>query len=164
MGATFLNGHEIGLHLRELGANVHLDAARLQVGHGGMDGGVELFNAVDVHAELVLVGAGGDVLVGVGIHMGIDAHGHGGHLAHLAGDTVDGAQLLLALAIEAVDALLQCVADFRLRLTHARVGAERGVSPALITRQSSPPDTMSNPAPWRATSCRIALVELAFTA
>ena len=36
--------------------------------------------------------------------------------------------------------------------------------PAASTRASSPPETMSKPAPWRASTSRIASVELAFTA
>jgi tetratricopeptide (TPR) repeat protein len=39
-----------------------------------------------------------------------------------------------------------------------------GSPPACSTRYNSPPDTMSNPAPARASSPRIASVELAFTA
>ena len=130
-GFDLLNGHDKGLHLGELRADVHLQTSDVQVGHLGSDGGVDLLDAADVHAELVFIGAGGDVFVGVGVDIGVDAHGNRRFHTHFPGNAVDGAQLVLTLAVEAVDVLLQRIADLRLGLADPGVGAEGGVAPGV---------------------------------
>ena len=65
------------------------------------------------------------------LHIGIDAHGYRSLYSHGRGDGVNGAQFRLRFHIEAVNALFQGVADFRLCFSHAGIGAFGRVPPGL---------------------------------
>ena len=71
------------------------------------------------NAELVLVESRGNLLVGVGIDVGIDAKGHRGHLAHLKGDGVDYIKFLYTFDIEGCDAALKGCTDFPVALAYS---------------------------------------------
>jgi hypothetical protein len=116
--------------LRDLRADVHLHAADAQVFHL-RDGGIHLRHAADADAKLVFVFAGRDVLVRVGLDVGVHPDGDRRDLAHLARDFVDELQLRLGLDVEAVNPLLQRVADLLPGLADAREGAFRRVAAGL---------------------------------
>ena len=83
----------------------------MQVGTGG---GVlvDPIGGVDVDAELVLAQAGGDVGMGAGVYVRIDADRYRGHDAQGGGDPFQAYQLGLRLQIKAADADLQGAAHF----------------------------------------------------
>lgn len=80
------------------------------------DGGEHLLCG---NAELVLVKPSGNLFVGVGIDVGIDAKGHRGHLAHLKGDGVDYIKFLYTFDIESCDAALKGCTDFPVALAYS---------------------------------------------
>ena len=70
-------------------------------------------------SKLVVVGAGGDFLVGLGVHIGVHADGHRRGFLELAGDPVDAFQFRFAFHVKTIDPLAQSEGDFILRLAHA---------------------------------------------
>jgi hypothetical protein len=56
-------------------------------GGGGLE--VGFFDEIDVDAELVVLEAGGDVGVGLGVDVGVDAEGNLGLFAEAGGDGID---------------------------------------------------------------------------
>ena len=103
--------------------------------------------------------------MGGGIHIGVHADGEAGFHAEARGHGVDQRQFGLGFAIEAVDAaarahtlLPPAVLPTPEKTTLA------GSPPAWSTRYNSPPETMSKPAPARASKASTASDELAFTA
>ena len=64
-----------------------------------------LARQVEVDAELVLLAAGGDLLVRAGIDVGIDADGDSNLDAELAGDGVQRLELGRALDVDLADAV-----------------------------------------------------------
>ena len=114
--------------LRDLGADVHLQPPQAQV----LQLARPRVNALDLlerDAELVLVGAGGDLLVRVRFHVRVHAHGHRRGLLQARRHAVDALQLRLALSIERIDPLPQGELDFAFGLAHAGKGALAGVAP-----------------------------------
>ena len=85
-----------GLKLGQLAADVHVDADDLQAGQaGGL--GIDLGRAGDRDAELVFLLAGGDLLMGPGVDVGVDADGDRGGHAQRGGDFGQGAQFGFAI-------------------------------------------------------------------
>jgi hypothetical protein len=154
-----------GFDLADLGADVDADAGGVEPGRaGGL--AVEGAGEGDIDAELVLAQAGGDVGVGVGEDVGIDAEGEAGAAAEGLGAGSEEVEFGGGFDVEEED-----------------VGAEGGVDlPGLFadageddapegracwarrTRSSSPPETMSKPAPSWPRRRRMARAELALTA
>ena len=77
---------------------------------------------LDADAEFVVGGACGDVLVGVGVDVGVDPQGDVGRLAHLACQLVDDLQLGDRFHVEAADAVLDAQLDFPVGFSHSREG------------------------------------------
>ena len=118
---------EIGFHLRDLRADVAIDAHHLQPGQAGR-AAVAGHRLVMRDAELVVLQAGGDVGVRAGVDVGVDAQadlrrapfGHG-HLRQQV-------QLALALDVEAAHAGLQRAAHLGAGLADAREHHLRGLA------------------------------------
>src|SRR5690606_40131320 len=70
-----LEGVEKGCQGGQLRTDVAIDANHLQVGQFG-GAGIDRFGLLDVDAELVFLEPGGDVRVGAGVHVRIDAQRH----------------------------------------------------------------------------------------
>src|SRR5690606_37009408 len=108
-----------------------LQAAQLQVravaGHASVDVG----DVFEIDPELVLALAGGDLGVGLGVDVRIDAHGDRRLAAQLAGDLVDVAKFGFGLGIQAVDALFKRIGDLLAGLADAGKGALAGIAPSL---------------------------------
>ena len=104
----------------------------------------------DGNAELGALEAGGDVGVGLGIDVGVHAEGDGGPHAHGPRHLVEGAQLALGLHVEHENLGLQRLAHLVTGLAHTREDDLAGGTPARSARYSSPPETISAPAPARA--------------
>ena len=110
------------LDFRDLRADVHLQPAQAQV----LQFARPRINALDLlegDAELVLVGAGRDLLVRVRLHVRVHAHRHGRPFLQARGHAVDALQFRLALGVERVNALPQGELDFAFGLAHAGKGA-----------------------------------------
>ena len=97
-----------------------MQAAQVQVGQleRTVDSGGQ---HLDVDAKLVLGSAGGDVAVGVGVDVGVDAYGHMGRFASPAGQLVDDLELGHRLNIEAEDVVIEPQVDLPVGLAHARI-------------------------------------------
>ena len=121
-GATFLTASRKGFAWVSW-EPMHLQALELEVRKFAGRHLVKRFNEFKVHAEFVFSLPGGDVFVRSRLHIGIDAHGYRSLYSHGRGDGVNGAQFRLRFHIEAVNALFQGVADFRLCFSHAGIGA-----------------------------------------
>ena len=155
---------EVGLHLRDLRADVAIDAHHLQARQrrGAAVAGQRL---VVGDAELVVLQAGGDVGVGAGVDVGIDAQADPRRAAH--GQRLLRQQLQLALAfdVEAAHAGLQARgASRRGSCRRPRTPPSTASPPAASTRSSSPAETMSKPQPACAKVCSTARLGLAFIA
>ena len=101
-------------NFRELRADVHLHTAKVQV----LQLGRPLVHALDFlegDPEFVIVSAGGDLGVCLGVDVRVHPHRDRRFLFQATGDLVDASQLRLALGVERVDALLQREFDFLLR-------------------------------------------------
>jgi hypothetical protein len=72
----------------------------------------------DVYPELALLQAGGNVGVGLWIHVRVHADRHPGHLAQAPGHFVDVLDLFLALHIEHQNALFEGAGNLLVRLSH----------------------------------------------
>ncbi len=101
-----LQGVHKGRHLGDLGADVAGHPHHLEMGQVP---GPAIVNQglLDVDAELVLLEPGGDVGMGLGVDVRVDAQGHPGLELEAAGDAVDLLQLLGGLQVEQQDARLE---------------------------------------------------------
>ena len=103
--------------------------------------------------------------MGTGIDIRVDPHRDPGLLAHAARHPIEALQLGFRLQIETEDLFIQRQTHLGFALGHpgedhfGRVTARR-----QKTRDNSPPETMSNPEPRRASRLSSARLELAFTA
>jgi hypothetical protein len=95
---------------------------------------VERGDFLEGDAELVLVRAGGDLGVGVGLHVRVHADGNGRALLLFARDLVDEIQFRDALDVERVDARGERLLDFRAGLADAGEVALRGLAAGLDAR------------------------------
>ena len=97
--------HDVRLHLGDLGTDVEMQSAQVDVwqGQGVSD---DLVQGLDADAEFVVGSAGGDVLVGVGVDVGVDPEGDARLLAHLAGQLVDDFEFRDGFHIKAPDTVL----------------------------------------------------------
>ena len=95
-----------------------VDAGDLDAGQAG-GAAVEGQGILVGDAELVLLEAGGNIGVGLGIHIGIDPQAQGGLLAQAHGDGVEAVQLGHGLDVEAADAHFQGPGHFRFGLADA---------------------------------------------
>ena len=75
----FLDSGGKGLDFGQLRPDVHLDSAPAQVFQRG-GAGINFLHLFQRDAEFIFVGAGGDLGVGMGVHVGIDPHGDRGDL------------------------------------------------------------------------------------
>ena len=148
----------------DLRADVDADACGVEP-FGFCGGAVDGAGGVDVDAEFVFAETGGDVGVGIGEDVRVDAEGEAG--AELEGFGASGEEVGSAsdstlkrrmLARRAASISQICLPTPE-KTTFLRAGLW-----ARRTRSSSPPDTMSKPAPCRARSRRMARDELALTA
>ena len=99
-----------GIDLADLGADVDGDACGVEpFGFGGLavDGAGDL----DVDAEFVLAEAGGDVGVGFGEDVRVDAKGEAGSLAESFGAGGEEVKFGLGLDVEEEDVGLECGVD-----------------------------------------------------
>ena len=115
----------------ELRADVHLQAAEADVREFCGGAGVEIRDGGEIDAELVLALAGGDVFVGLCVHVGVHADGRGGDFPEFTGDLVEVAEFLLTLDVERVDALFDGVDDFLTGLADTGEGAVGGIAAGL---------------------------------
>ena len=121
--------HERG-YTGELGSDVHLHTLDLDMGEicGVL---VDFAGGSVVDSELVFSLAGGDILVGPGVHVGVDAHRNGSSCADTFGHFIDQFEFGHRLDVEAVDFVLQRIADLLCSLAHPREGAEFWISASL---------------------------------
>ena len=122
--------HGVRLHQGDLGADVEMQAAQVDIRqfHGPVN---DFAEDLQVDAELVVGGAGGDIAVGVGVDVGIDADGNAGCRVHLVGNGVDDLQFRNGFHIETTDAVLQGKADFPVGFSHPREGHFFGLETTL---------------------------------
>ena len=159
-----LDGFAERLHGANLRADVDADAVRLKpaVPCGAL---VNAERLADVDAELVLAQAGGDVGMRVGEDVGIDAQGKARDAFELAGAGGEQCQFGFALDVEfEMPALSARSISAAVLPTPEKTTRAAASGAAARTRSSSPPETMSKPAPRAASSLRMASAELAFTA
>ena len=142
----------------------------MHVGAGDLDPGqlcgtgVDLAGARNRHAELVLGFAGGDLGVGAGIDVGIDAHRNPRGPAGLDRQPRQQFQFRLGFDVDAEDILRQRRAQFRFGLADAGEQDLVCGMPAASARFNSPPETTSAPAPSFASVRSTDWLELAFMA
>ena len=118
------------LRLGYLRADVHLHTDDVDFTHfrGTL---VNRGETIESNAELILVRAGGNVLVRVWIDVGIGTQGNRGAHPASAGrarDPIDVIQLCFALDIKAVNALLERIRDFFGRFSDARESTLRRIA------------------------------------
>ena len=113
--------------LGDLRADVHLQPAQAQVLQLARPR-IDALDLLEGDAELVLVGAGGDLLVRVRLDVRVHAHRHGRRLVQARRHAVDALQLRLALGVEGINALPQGELDLAFRLAHAGKGAAARVA------------------------------------
>ena len=106
---------------------MHLEPAQAQVLQFARPR-IDALDLLEGDAELVLVGAGRDLLVRVRLHVRVHAHRHGRGFLQARRHAVDALQLRLALGVERIDALPQGELDFAFRLAHAGEGASARVA------------------------------------
>ncbi len=124
------------LDLGDLGTDMHLHAAQPQVLHlaGAL---VNPFHLFKCDAEFILVRAGRDLGVRMGVDIRVNPHGDRRFDFLKPGDTVDALQLGFALHVEAINLLVEGEIDFRFGLPNAgehagsRIPA-RGANPAQL--------------------------------
>ena len=108
----------VGREAQQLRTDMHGEAGRRQVRQFGGPG-VGRQRPVDRDAELVLLAAGRDLVVGPGIDIGIDAQGDPRRDPGPGGDGGDQVEFRFRFDIELVDAGAQRQGDFLLRLADA---------------------------------------------
>ena len=109
----------VGFESGDLAADMHVDAGdqdARQLGGAGIDGA----GLGDRNAELVLGLAGGDLLVGLGVDVGIDAQRHARRAALGAGALRQELQFRLGLDVEAQNVLVEGIVDLAHELADAR--------------------------------------------
>jgi hypothetical protein len=148
--------------IEQLRADVAVDAGDLDVRQRRRGGTGQRFAVGD--AELVAAQAGGNVGVRLGSTSGFTRSAIGARLPMLAGDS-------LSRSSSAADSTLKqkMPASSAWRISSrglADAGEDHlaGSPPAARTRASSPPETMSKPAPSGRNRFRMARLELALTA
>ncbi len=97
-----LQGIFEGRQLGELAADVAVDAQYLDVWQLG-GALIECRCLGDIHAELVVLQAGGDVGVGLGVHIRVHADGDGRFTIQFAGDQIEQFQLGGGFHVKAMD-------------------------------------------------------------
>ena len=107
-------------HVGDLGADMEMQPNQFDVGHAEAFG-EDVFEVVEIDAELVFFDARGDVVVGVGVHVGIDAEGDAGFGAHAGSDFVDDADFGERLAVETENAVPEGEGDFGVGLAYAGI-------------------------------------------
>ena len=110
---------EVGRGLSDLRTDVAINALHLkprQAG-GALVGGQSAFVR---HAKLVAFEAGGNVGVGFGVHVGIDANADGRSFAQALCHVAEHLELGFALDVEAGNARLQSFAHFSACFAYAR--------------------------------------------
>jgi len=117
-GQHLVQGFRKGAGVQELGADVAVDAGNVQAGQGG-GLAVEGQGVLIGHAELVLAQTGGNIGVGVGIHIGIDPQAYRGPLAQAQGHPVEPFQLGGGFHVEAENTGVQGLGHFPFGLAHA---------------------------------------------
>ena len=117
-GQHLVQGFREGAGVQELGADVAVDAGNVQAGQGG-GLAIEGQGVFIGHAELVLAQTGGNIGVGMGIHIGIDPQAHRGPLAQAQGHAVEPLQLGRGFHVEAENPGAQGLGHFRLGLADA---------------------------------------------
>ena len=123
-------GLDKGLDLGELGADVAAHAQDLDILH--VPGPLILVQGrVHRDAELVLGQAGGDVGVGPGIHVRVDAQGHRRPGCHAGGHLLQPVQFLGRFHVEHQDIGQQGLAHLGHGLAHAGIDDLPGVDPCL---------------------------------
>lgn len=110
-GSDFSDGFGEGFDFGELGADVHLEAAEVDIleAGGALVDGLDFFEG---DAEFIFVGAGGDFGVGFGVDVRVDADSDGGFFAEFGCDLIDAFQFGFTFDIEGIDALADGVGDF----------------------------------------------------
>ena len=98
-----VEGFEEGVSVEELRADVGADSFELEVWKGE-GSAVDGFDFGDVDAEFVVAEAGGDVGVGGGVDVWVDAEGDAGGFVVAGGDGADELEFGFAFAVEGVDA------------------------------------------------------------
>ena len=153
-----------GIDFADLGADVDGDAGGVEpFGLCGL--AVDGAGGLDVDTELVFAEAGGDVRVGFGEDVGVDAEGEAGDFVEGFGAGGEEVEFGLGFNVEEEDVGLEGGVD--LPDLFANAGEDDFFSEglwALRMRSSSPPETMSKPAPCCANRRRMAREELALTA
>ena len=96
---AFVERREIG----DLAADMHVHAARLDIGQLAREP-VKGRGLGEGHAELVLRLAGRDLVVGLGVDVGIDAHGDAGGQPARLGHLAQRSELGLGFHVEGEDA------------------------------------------------------------
>jgi hypothetical protein len=149
--------------VEQLRTDVAVDALDLQV-RQRRGAPVDVEGLVEGNAELGGLEAGGDVGMGARVDIGIDAQRHRRAAAELASDFVELFQL-------AGDSTLKqwMPASSAARISSRALPTPEktilsALPPAASTRASSPPETMSKPAPRSAKSLRMARLEFALIA
>ena len=118
------------------------------------------------NTEFIGFQAGGDIRMGFGIDIGVDAQGNRGDFTQTRGNFLNAVNFGECSPIfEAFHACIQRKFNFCLTLTHTGKNVVFAASPpAAKTRANSPPDTMSNPLPKEAKCLMMLRLPLAFTA
>src|SRR6476620_10736145 len=101
---------------------MHLEAANGDVREAGR-GFVDRADALECDPEFVLAPARSDILVGLGVDIGIDAQSNRRADVLRRGNAADVIQLGFALDVEGENALTQCVLDFLMRFADSRKSA-----------------------------------------
>ena len=103
--------------VRYLRADVEMHPHQLHVPQRGQQGHHRV-QVGQVDAEFVLVKPRGDVVVRVGVHVGVEAQGHPRRAVLAGGQRVDDLQLGHGLHVEAENVVVQRQVDFPVGLAH----------------------------------------------
>ena len=147
------------LTLGYLRADVHLEAAQAQVFQPA-GSRINRLDGVKGDAKFILVGAGRDLLVGMGLHIRVHSNGDGRDFFEAPRDTINPFQFGFTLRVETVDPLLEGKLDFTFCFTDAGKDAFIGIAalrpePAATRRRL----TISKPLPSRASALRTERLE-----
>ena len=99
---------------------MEVESDELDMAHllGSLDDAFHVFHG---NAELVLGQSRGDIGMGVGTDIGVDAQCHLGCLVHAGGNLLDDLQFGLALHVEAEDTFLQSQLNLPVAFAHAGI-------------------------------------------